>query len=117
MELGAGLLRRQGLHAHYELKDPRMEQFTETYDCASRSHCDYCLDKPEWRRQLSERFTMPAFGTCPFGETLRAAVARRVAVLVGRVEDGTVELADALVTAQRMAFDLQGAEYDVASTT
>ncbi len=85
-----------------------METWTETYHCESRSHCDYCLDDERWHQRLSDRFVMPKRGTCPFGESLPAARARRLHVLVSRVEDGTVTLADALVTAAALNMDLDG---------
>ena len=87
-----------------------MDTWIETYHCQSRSHCDYCLDDQRWHQLLSERFVMPKQGTCPFRETLPAARARRVEVLVSRVKDGSVPLAEALVTAEALGMNLEASD-------
>ncbi|KKL64477.1 hypothetical protein LCGC14_2164640 [marine sediment metagenome] len=94
-----------------------METWTETYHCESRSHCDFCLDGKRWYKLLSDRFVMPKQGTCPFGETLAAAKARRVDVLVSRVKNGSVSLEEALVTAESLGMDLERAPDEPANET
>ena len=113
VDLAFRLLRRQRLDSHAEYI--MTMKWTESAACRSRQHCDMCLADAAWR-QLQMELTdasgepawtgFPELGTCPYGETLKAAKARRSDLLVARVESGAITPEAALAAAEQLGLEL-----------
>ena len=83
-----------------------MQKWVETVHCKSLAHCDFCLGSAKWHEVQSERFDMPEFGTCPYGETLAAGKARRADRLVARVAAGIITTEQATDAAVKLGLSL-----------
>ena len=87
-----------------------MDAWTDTEHCNSRLHCDYCLGRQEWHKMQGDNFTMPKFGTCPHGRTLKEARERRAAKLLKLVADGEVTVGNVIVLAEKLNLDLEAVQ-------
>ena len=85
-----------------------MDNWIDTVHCTSKVHCDFCLASAVWHNAQAERFAMPAFGTCPYGETVAAGKARRMDVFAERIADGRLSLEKALAMATALGMNLDG---------
>jgi len=85
-----------------------MKDWTKRLHCTSLVHCDFCLGNVAWHNALSGRLTMPKFGSCPHGETLAAAKARRADLLVERVAAGLLTAEHATELATKLELSLEG---------
>ncbi len=83
-----------------------MDTWIDSYHCESRRHCDFCLAWADWHKLMDERFEMPKFGSCPYGETLAAAKERRVAVVLQRVKDRKLTAQEAIDSLEALGIDV-----------